>query len=300
MTLHGLPESPDGRFGRRESDVAVIGAPIDGGVGDRPGARFGPDAIRRAPYLSGEIHHLDHGTDVFAHLAVVDTGDSAVPVGSYEGAIDNLLKKARGVVAHTRCLVTLGGDNSVLLPALQAVTEKTGPVALVHFDAHTDTWGDTTDRLTHATVVRRAVEQGLVRRCHQIGIRGFGPQQHILRWGEENGLTTWTAADIDEMGVREVVQAVLSQINGPVYLSIDIDVLDPAYAPGTGTPEPGGLTSRELLGAVRTLTRNLDIVGMDVLEVSPPYDHAEITAIVANRCLMELFGSLAHKAVSGL
>lgn len=295
-TFHGLPSGPDGRFEGNVSDLAIIGAPIDTGVGDRPGTRYGPDAIRRAPYLEGEIYHMAFETDVFKYLAVVDAGDSKVAISSHTASIANLREKAGEVVANTRCLVTLGGDNSIVLPTLQAVVAQHGPVSFVHFDAHTDTWGEDSPVLTHATVVRRAVEEGLIRRGHQIGIRGFGPQAHILQWGTENGLTTWTMEDVDDLGIAEVVQSVLGQVTGPTYLSIDIDALDPAFAPGTGTPEPGGLTSRELLGAVRTLCRNLDIVGFDVVEVSPPYDSADITAIVANRCVMELLGAKVHRA----
>ncbi|WP_283133084.1 agmatinase [Rhizohabitans arisaemae] len=295
-TFHGVPESDDGRIQGRSTDIAILGAPIDLGAADRPGARFGPDAIRNAPYLSGEIFHIPLETQVFAHTAVVDVGDCDVSIASHVQSIDNLRKKAREVVSNTGCLVTLGGDNSVVLPVMEAVAERHGPVAFVHFDAHTDTWGERTPKLTHATVVRRAVEQGLIRRGHQIGIRGYGPFGEVLRWGEENGLTVWSMDTIEELGFNEVIQSVLMQVTGPVYLSIDIDALDPAYAPGTGTPEPGGLTSRELLSAVRILARNLDVVGFDVVEVSPPYDQSEITAIVANRCVMELLSAKTHRA----
>jgi len=295
-TFHGVPESTDGRIEGRASDVAIVGAPLDLGAADRPGARFGPDAIRTAPYLAGEIYHLALETKVFAYTAVVDAGDSDISIADHVQSIDNLRKKLREVVANTGCLVTLGGDNSIVLPALEAVVEQHGPISLVHFDAHTDTWGDDTDRLMHATVIRRAVEQGLIRRGHQIGIRGFGPFGEVLRWGEENGLTVWSMDTIEQLGLDEVVQSILLQLTGPVYLSVDIDVLDPAYAPGTGTPEPGGLTTRELLRAIRTLARNLDVVGFDVVEVSPPYDTSEITAIAANRCVMELLGAKTRRA----
>jgi agmatinase len=290
-----LPAGPDGRFQGRSSDVAIIGAPIDLGAGDRPGARYGPDAIRTAPYLSGELYHMEFQTEIFKYLSVVDAGNSPVPVASHDGAIANLRKFASTVVANTDRLVTLGGDNSIVLPVLEALAERHGPVALVHFDAHTDTWGADLPALTHATVIRRAVERGLLRHGHQIGIRGYGPPADVLQWGEENGLTCWNMEDIEESGLTEVIQVVCERVSGPAYLSIDIDVLDPAFAPGTGTPEPGGLTSRELLGAVRTLARHLDLVGMDVVEVSPPYDHADITATAANRCVMEFLAATAHR-----
>ncbi|MDQ3152098.1 MAG: agmatinase [Actinomycetota bacterium] len=295
-TFHGVPDSPDGRRHGKPSDIAILGAPIDTGAGDRPGARFGPDAIRCAPYLVGEIHPLTWDTEVFKYLTVVDAGDSPVSVGSHIDSIEGLRRKARQVVANTSCLLTLGGDNSVVLPALEAVVGKHGPVTLLHFDAHTDTWGHDTARLTHATVLRRAVERNLIRRGHHIGVRGFGPPAEILRWGTAHCLTCWTMEDIDELGMDEIIHNMLREVSGPAYLSVDIDVLDPAYAPGTGTPEPGGLTSRELLKAVRVLARNLNLVGYDIVEVSPPYDHGDITAIVANRCVMELLAATAHRS----
>jgi agmatinase len=294
-TFHGVRESADGTFDGGTSDVAIVGAPIDLGASERPGARFGPDAIRTAPYLSGQVHHMTFDVPVFGALSVVDTGDSEVAIGSFEGSIDLLRGKTRKVAQNTRCLVTLGGDNSVVLPSLEAVAAEHGPVALVHFDAHTDTWGSDFPGLTHATVLRRAIEQGIVRYGHQLGIRGYTHSHQLLQWGRENGLTCWSMDDIDTLGIREVISSVLIQTEGPVYLTIDIDVLDPAYAPGTGTPEPGGLTSRELLAAVRAFTRNLDVVGFDVVEVSPPYDCADTTAIIANRCVHEMLAAKAHR-----
>jgi agmatinase len=297
-TFHAVRLSADGTFDNGPSDVAIIGAPIDMGATERPGARFGPDAIRTAPYLSGQVHHMTFGVPVFGTLAVVDTGDSNVVPGSLDESIDQLRVKARKVAPNTRCLVTLGGDNSVVLPPLEALAEIHGPLALIHFDAHTDTWGEDFPGLTHATVLRRAIEQGIVRRGHQIGIRGFGHSRGLLRWGEENGLTCWSMDDVNTMGISEVIESVLEQTTGPVYVTIDIDALDPAHAPGTGTPEPGGLTSRELLAAVRAFTRNLDVVGFDVVEVSPPYDQSDITAVIANRCVHELLAAKAHRLVS--
>lgn len=294
-TFHDVPVSADGQFQGRFSDFAILGAPLDTGAADRPGARYGPDAIRRAPYLTGEIHPVHWGTQVFAYLAIVDAGDAPVVVGSHPESIEQLRVRTRAVAANTNCLILLGGDNSVVLPALEAAHSKHGPVTLVHFDAHTDTWGSGSGRLTHATVVRRALEAGLLRDGHQIGIRGFGPTAETLQWGHEQGLTTWTMEDIDDLGIGKVLHAILAQTSGPVYLSIDIDVLDPAFAPGTGTPEPGGLSSRELLKAVRVLSRNLNLVGCDVVEVSPPYDQSDITAVVANRCVLEVLSGRAHR-----
>lgn len=297
-TFHGVPDSADGRFEGRTSDFAILGVPLDTGAADRPGARYGPDAIRRAPYLTGEIHPIHWGTQVFNYLAVVDVGDAPVVIGSHPESIEQLRERTRAIAANTNCLILLGGDNSVVLPALEAAQARHGPVTLIHFDAHTDTWGAGSGRLTHATVIRRALEAGLLRDGHQIGIRGFGPTAETLQWGREHGLTTWTMEDIDDLGISKIVHAILAQTSGPAYLSIDIDVLDPAFAPGTGTPEPGGLSSRELLKAVRVLSRNLNLVGCDVVEVSPPYDQSDITAIIANRCVLEILSGHAHRVSS--
>lgn len=294
-TFHGLPESPDGRFEGRPSDVAIIGAPTDLGAGDRPGPRYGPTAIRNAPYLDGELYHMGFDTDIFKYIGVVDAGNSSVPVASFSGALANLQELAGKVVPNTGCLTTLGGDHSITLPLLRAVTARHGPVALVQLDAHTDTWEATEPVLTHATVIRRAVEEGLIRHGHQIGIRGYGPPADVLRWGLENGLQTWTMDDIDDLGLADALGRIIAETEGPTYLTVDIDVLDPAYAPGTGTPEPGGLSSRQLLRSIRTLVRNLDIVGFDVVEVSPPFDTSEITAVVANRCVMEMLAATTHR-----
>ncbi|MFI6522276.1 arginase family protein [Spirillospora sp. NPDC050679] len=292
-----MPFSENGLAGSGyPSDVAVLGAGIDSGAGDRPGARHGPSAIRSAPYDSGGPIVPAAGKASSGQISVVDTGDCAVVPAEHDASIDELRRRARAIVPNTRCLVTLGGDNSVILPAMEALAERHGRLTLLHFDAHTDTWGEGASLLTHATVVRRAVEGGLVRRGHQIGIRGYGPFGETLRWGEEHGLTCWTMEDLDALGLGEALLGIVADVAGPVHLSVDIDVLDPAYAPGTGTPEPGGLTSRQLLRAISFLARRLDVVGFDVVETSPPHDRAGITAIVAQRCVMELIAAKAATA----
>ncbi|MFI6522293.1 arginase family protein [Spirillospora sp. NPDC050679] len=295
-TFHGIEESPEGRVGGRSpSDVAVLGAPFDSGAGSRAGARYGPDAVRTAPYLGGEVYHIAFGTRVFQKLAVVDVGDAEVAPVSHTGSLDNLRKRAREVVGNTGCLVTLGGDQSIVLPVLEAEAERHGPVALVHFDPRGDIADPGDGPPRDGTVIRRAVEQGLVRHGHQIGMRGYGPVDAEPAWAVDNGLLPWPMSVVDERGMAAVVEEVLGSVSGPVHLSVDIGVLDPAFAPGTGAPEPGGLTSRELLTALRVLTRNLDVVGVDVTEVCPPYDNAETTAIAANRCVMEVLAAKAAR-----
>jgi arginase family enzyme len=226
-------------------------------LGERTQAHQERDGARGVVQEHGTVEvrrdRLDHGGEGALQVWPAPAEERAYRVGpalpAGEQDLTWWVRQQCRAAANTRCLVTLGGDNSVVLPPLEVLAARYGPLALLHFDAHTDTWGDDTPRLTHATVVRRAMEQGLIRRGHQIGVRGYGPSKEILRWGEENGLTCRNMEDIDELGITEVVQSILAQVTGAVYVSIDIDVLDPAYAPGTGTPEPGGLTSRELLYA---------------------------------------------------
>ena len=292
-TFHGVPKSDDGRFEGRVSDVAILGVPLDSGVSHRSGARHGPRAIRCAPYLSGEVYSFAWQSEAFKFISVVDVGDIEVAEASHRQAIDAILRRARAIVPNTACLLSLGGDHSITFPLLQAVVDRYGPVDLVQLDAHTDTWRHDTSQLTHATVIRRAKEAGLIRKGSQIGIRGLGHSADILRWGSENSLHCWTMDDIQELGIDEVLHAVIERSDHPTYLTIDIDIVDPAFAPGTGTPEPGGLCSREFLRIIRILARGLKLVGCDVVEVSPPFDHAEITSILANRCVLELLAARA-------
>jgi agmatinase len=295
VAFHDLEYSPDGRVGRRRSDVAVLGTPYDLGTSERPGARYGPDAIRRAPYLVGEPYHIPLQTPVFRYLKVVDAGDAEIVVASPEASFANIRAHARKVLDGTDAIVTLGGDHSVLIPTLDAVTQHHGSVTLIHLDAHPDIW-DNGDVQTHATAVRWVLEHCPVEQCLQVGIRGYGPGAEEFEWARSHGASWWTMQDIEDVGLPTVIETIIARTEGRAYLSVDIDVADPAFAPGTGTPEPGGLTSRELLWTVRTLARHLDLVGMDVVEVAPPYDHADITAILANRCVMEFLAARAHRS----
>jgi agmatinase len=277
------------------ADVAVLGVPFDGGTSYRPGARFGPEAIRAGSKLL-RPYHVGLEVAPWATLQVADAGDvSANPfdiveaVGQIEAAANALYDKADRIIS-------LGGDHTVALPLLRAVRARSGPVAVIHFDAHLDTW-DTYfgARYTHGTPFRRASEEGLLAldHCAHVGIRNsvfagtdFGEDRRL-------GFATVSTLDVARRGVDEALDRIRERVGDrPVYLSIDIDVLDPAHAPGTGTPEPGGLTTRELqlflLGLV-----DLPIVGADVVEVSPAYDHAQLTALAAANVVYDMLAMFA-------
>ncbi|NMO02476.1 agmatinase [Gordonia sp. TBRC 11910] len=271
------------------ADVAVMGVPFDSGVSFRSGARFGPAGIREASRL---LRPYNPAVDIspFAELQVADAGDVAVNPFNIGEAIDTL-EQASGEFARNGVkLVTIGGDHTIALPLLRSVAAVHGPVALVHFDAHLDTW-DTYfgAEYTHGTPFRRAVEEGIVdtEALSHVGTRGPLYGKKDLEDDRRFGFGIYTSADVFRRGVDEIVDALRQRVgNRPVYVSIDIDVLDPAHAPGTGTPEAGGMTSRELLEILRGL-RRLNLVGADVVEVAPAYDHAEITSVAASHVAYE-------------
>jgi agmatinase len=276
-------------------DIAVVGAPFDSGVSYRPGARFGPSAIRQASRL---LRPYNPAQDVspFAGTQVVDAGDLAVNPFDIEAAVGQVAAGLAALVEGRRRAVLLGGDHTVALPALRAMADRHGPVALVHFDAHLDTW-DTYfgARYTHGTPFRRAWEEGLLLpdHCMHVGTRGSLYSAQDLVDDTSFGFRVVQCRDLEREGVDAVVERIRRRVaDSPVYVSIDVDVLDPAHAPGTGTPEAGGLTSRELLELVRGLA-GLDLVGADVVEVAPAYDYAEITAVAAANLAYELVCLLA-------
>ncbi|OPG14346.1 agmatinase [Microbispora sp. GKU 823] len=279
------------------ADVAVVGVPFDSGVSYRPGARFGPSAVREASRLLRPYHP---GLDVspFAALQVADAGDIACNPFDIREAVETVEEAASGLMEGGTRLVTIGGDHTIALPLLRAAARRHGPVALLHFDAHLDTW-DTYfgAEYTHGTPFRRAVEEGILDTeavCH-VGTRGPLYGKKDLDDDRRLGFGIVTSADVMRRGVDEVADALRQRIgNRPLYLSIDIDVLDPAHAPGTGTPEAGGLTSRELLEILRGLA-GADLVGADVVEVAPAYDHAEITSVAASHVAYDLISLLALK-----
>jgi agmatinase len=278
-------------------DVALLGAPFDGGVSFRPGARFGPMAIRQASRHLRPAYNPIQDISPYAEIQAVDAGD--VPCNPFD--IDHALQQIDdGVSELVRAggrPVLLGGDHTIALGGLRAVARKHGPVALIHFDAHLDTWNSYfgADR-THGTIFRRAHEEGLLIQdaSSHVGIRGPLYSRQDLDDDATFGFEIVRAEDLDRIGLEEIVAGVRRRTNdAPVYLSIDIDVLDPAFAPGTGTPEMGGLTSRELLALVRALPPD-QIVAADLVEVSPPYDHAEITSLAAATLGYEITSLMAR------
>ena len=277
------------------ADVAVLGVPFDSGVTYRPGARFGPAHIRESSRLL-RPYNPALGTSPFARLQVADAGDLAVNPFNLDEAITTIERGARALIEQVPHLLTLGGDHTIALPLLRAYAASQGPLAVVHFDAHLDTW-DTYfgAAYTHGTPFRRASEEGLLDRdgCIHVGIRGPLFTDSDLSQDADVGFTLISAPEADSLGVTGMAQRIAERVGDrPVYVSVDIDVLDPAHAPGTGTPEAGGLTSRELLGVLRSFAR-LNLLGADIVEVAPAYDHAQITGIAAAHVGFELLSALA-------
>jgi agmatinase len=275
-------------------DIAVVGIPFDGGTTYRPGARFGPSGVRLGSRLL-RPYHPELDTLPFERCQVVDAGDISCSPFDIVAAVAQIEEAAGSLLAGGGRVVAIGGDHTVALPLLRATSRRHGPLALVHFDAHLDTW-DTYfgQRFTHGTPFRRAWEEGLLLRDRSahVGLRGPLYGSHDLTDDAAMGFLQISADDVGR-GVDAVIDRLVERVgDAPVYLSVDIDVLDPAHAPGTGTPEAGGLTSRELLAMVRGL-RRVSVVGGDVVEVAPAYDHAEITAIAAAHVLYDLVTLMA-------
>jgi agmatinase len=278
-------------------DVAIAGVPFDGGVSYRPGARFGPAHIRQSSRL---LRPYNPAQDIapFDTQQVADAGDIACNPFDIEGALGQIQAGARSLLEQAPRLVVLGGDHTIALPLLRAVAERHGPVAVVHFDAHLDTWDTYFGApYTHGTPFRRAAEEGLIDQsaCLHVGVRGPLYESLDLDRDRDLGFQLIPATEFDALGASGVAERIAARADGrPVYLSVDVDVLDPSVAPGTGTPEAGGLTSRELLAIVRTM-RTLNLVGVDVVEVAPAYDHAEITGIAAAHIVYEALSALAPR-----
>ena len=277
------------------ADVAVLGVPFDSGTSFRPGARFGPEAVRAGSRLL-RPYHLALDVEPWTALQVADAGDvSANPFDIVE-AVGQIENAANALYGKAERIISIGGDHTVALPLLRAAHAQHGPIALVHFDAHLDTW-DTYfgARYTHGTPFRRASEEGLLAldHCAHVGIRNSVYALSDLTDDRRLGFATVSTLDIARRGVDEAIDRVRERVGElPVYVSIDIDVLDPAHAPGTGTPEPGGLTTRELQLILHGLA-DLSLIGADVVEVSPAYDHAQLTALAAAGVIYELLGVFA-------
>jgi agmatinase len=279
----------------QRADVAVLGVPFDSGTSYRPGARFGPAHVRASSKLLRTYNPvLD--VEPFGVQQVVDAGDIACNPFDIMDAVKQIDEGARVVLDRSEKLVTIGGDHTVALPLLRVMHELHGEVAVVHFDAHLDTWDTYFGApVTHGTPFRRASEEGLIDKTGSmhVGIRGplYSPQD--LSDDQVLGFQVVGSHDMDDMGWRGVVERIAARVGDrPTYVSLDIDVLDPAFAPGTGTPEAGGLTSRELLNILRSFSA-LNLVGADIVEVAPAYDHAEVTGIAAAHAAYELVSAMA-------
>lgn len=291
-TFCRLPELRD----VTDCDVAILGIPFDAGTSYRPGARFGPQAIRQASRHLRTNFHPAYDTEPFRTLQVADAGDVACNPYNIEEAIGQIEAAASDLLQQAPVIVSLGGDHTIAVPLLRSMHARHGPVALVHFDAHLDTWDTYFGApYTHGTPFRRAAEEGLFndRASMHVGIRGPLYSRDDLERDAELGFKVVHCDDLEEGGVERVVQRIRERVGDePLYLSIDIDVLDPAHAPGTGTPEIAGLSSRELVNIVRGL-QGLNLVGADIVEVAPAYDHAEITSLAAATIAYEMINLVA-------
>ncbi|MYZ49860.1 agmatinase [Propylenella binzhouense] len=271
------------------ADLAILGIPLDVTVTNRPGARFGPQAIRRASAIFDGDPQYPFGFDIFADLAAVDLGDVWLDVHHPTAIPDNIEADARRVLDAGVHLFAIGGDHFSTWPLLKAHADRHGPLALVQFDAHQDTWPDDGVMLSHGNIILRAAQQGVIdpTRSIQIGIRTQAP--------EDCGIEILNAYEVHRRGVDWVAERILRRVGGaPAYLTFDIDCLDPAFAPGTGTPVSGGLSSAQALMTIAALGA-VNFVGGDVMEVSPPYDHADITAIAASTVAQHYIGLLATR-----
>ncbi|MEM9999560.1 MAG: agmatinase [Pseudomonadota bacterium] len=270
-------------------DVAILGIPFDAAVSNRPGARFGPQAIRRASAIFDNDPQPPFGIDLFAQLAVVDRGDVLLDYGNHARTPAAIEREAKKIIQAGAFLLALGGDHFVTWPLLKAHAASHGKLALIQFDAHQDTWDDDGKRIDHGTFVGRAVKDGVIDAdaSIQIGIRTHAP--------DDFGIQILSGDDVEDMSSRAIAEAIIARVGDrPCYLTFDIDCLDPAFAPGTGTPVAGGPSSAKILSVIRQLA-GLPLVGADVVEVAPAYDHADVTAIAGATIAMYVIGLLAQK-----
>jgi agmatinase len=286
--------------------VAVVGAPWDGGTSYRPGARFGPRALRNA-HTPG-TYHLDLQLEIFDHIDAVDYGDAICAHGMWEASKDAIYARVDEIASRGIVPIVLGGDHSITWPAATAVADHHGHgrVGIIHFDAHADTADSLDGNLaSHGTPMRRLIESGAVlgRNFVQVGLRGYWPPADVVAWMREQGMRTHFMQEIWEDGIHTVLDRVIAEaLDGPelIYLSVDIDVLDPGFAPGTGTPEPGGMAPVDLLRAVRRIALETRLAGVDVVEVAPAYDTADITATNGHRVVWEALSGMSKRRADGL
>jgi agmatinase len=295
LSFGGVPMTQDSRD-LEGADVAIVGAPTDDCVSDRSGTRFGPRAIRAASCPPGP--HLEAKLDAFAELRVIDFCDAPVLPGDAVRTHRAIAETVSEVVSAGSVPIVLGGDHSITYPDVRACVLGHGPVGLVHFDTHTDTGSQVFGvRESHGTPMYRLVEAGLVapERYVQVGLRGYWPGEEVFAWQAERGITSFFMHDVRERGIDAVMAAAIERVGpGPAFLTVDIDVLDPAFAPGTGTPEPGGMSLSDLLVACRDTAAGLDLVGADVVEVIPTaIGSADITALAAERIVRETLTGIA-------
>jgi agmatinase len=296
-----LPYTQDARE-LEGMDVAIVGAPTDDLVSDRPGARFGPRAIRAASCPPGP--HLEAKIDAFAELRMCDFGDAPVLPADPARSHAAIQATVGQVVAAGAVPIVLGGDHSIAEPDIRACAAHHGPLGLVHFDTHTDTGTEVFGvEISHGTPMYRLVESGVVdpKRYVQIGLRGYWPGEREFAWQGERGITAFFMHDVRDLGISAVVDRTVDVVgDGPTYLTVDVDVLDPAFAPGTGTPEPGGMTSVDLLWAVRAVSERLELVGAEVVEVCPQHlGSLDTTALVAERIVREMLTGIALRRRAG-
>ncbi len=285
-----------------QPDVAIVGAPFDLATTNRPGARFGPRAIRSQAYESG-TYHLDLGIEIYDYLEVIDYGDAHCPHGQTEASHANIRKRVYEIASRGIVPIILGGDHSITWPAATAVADVHGygNVGIVHFDAHADTADIIDGNLaSHGTPMRRLIESGAVPgdRFVQVGLRGYWPPADVFAWMKEQGMVWHTMQEIWERGFKEVMADAIAEALSKadkLYISLDVDSLDPAFAPGTGTPEPGGMAPVDLLRMVRQLAIDHEVVGMDVVEVAPAYDVSDLTVNVAQRMVKEALAGMAER-----
>ena len=285
-----------------QPDVAIVGAPYDNSTTNRPGARFGPRAIRSQAYEPGS-YHMDLGIEIFDYLEVVDFGDAYCPHGQTDVSLANIKARVSEVANRGIIPITLGGDHSITWPAATAVAEAKGfgNVGMVHFDAHADTADILYGNLaSHGTPMRRLIESGAIpgKNFVQVGLRGYWPPKEIFDWMREQGMRWHTMDEIWQRGFQTVMKDAVAEALAAadsLYISIDVDSLDPSFAPGTGTPEPGGIMSADLLRMVRTLCLEHNVVGIDIVEVSPAYDVSDLTVNIAHRLAFECLAGLAAR-----
>ncbi len=283
-------------------DVAIVGAPYDANVSNRPGARFGPQALRASAYHPG-TYNIDLEIEIFDYLKCVDFADAICFAGMWEESRQAIENRVYEVASRGIFPVTLGGDHSVAVPSVTAVARKygEGKVGMIHFDAHADTGNIIDGNLySHGTPMRRLIESGVVKGENfiQVGLRGYWPGEKEFQWMKDQGMRWHTMQDIWDKGIKEVLETAITQAKEGtdyLYLSVDIDSVDPGFAPGTGTPEPGGLTPHDILRSVRRIAQETNLVGMDIVEVSPAYDVADTTINVAHRIVWEVLSGLAAK-----